>query len=305
MSAPVDPKRSPRPRPAPAAEKGPDPLEATRLARVIARSGLTSRREAEEWVQAGRVEVDGQVVHHPGHPVRDPQGVRVDGKPLPAPPPRVYYLLYKTRGTITSREDPQGRESVLEAVEGLPFRVEPVGRLDYNTEGALLLTNDGDLAHKLTHPSTRVPKRYLAKVWRTPDERTLERLRRGVHLEDGRTAPALVRVAESTDSGNCWLEITVTEGRNHLVRRMLEAVGHPCSKLRRESFATIGLRGLERGQIRALEADEVRRLQELVQGVEPSKAGRSERYKKGFARPKPPPNKPLSRKKARRGGPKG
>lgn len=273
----------------------------TRLARVIARSGAASRRSAEKVVQDGRVEVNGSVIWHPGHPVDpDRDHIRVDGKPLPKPPPLVYYLLFKPKGTITGRDDPGGRKSVLDLVEDLPHRVEPVGRLDFNTEGALLLTNDGDLAHKLTHPSFGVPKRYMAKVWRTPSERTLNRLRNGVMLEDGRSAPSLVRVAETTDNGNCWLEITVTEGKNRLVRRMLEAVGHPCNKLRRESFATLSIRGMDRGALRPLSAEEVARLQDIASGKDPAKAGHAFRYKKGFARPKSRPNKPLSRKKAAR-----
>lgn len=297
MSDPSD--RSPPPHTA--AKPAAASPDTERLARVIARAGLASRREAERWVQEGRVEVNGVVVWHPGHPV-DParDHVKVDGKPLPPPPPLVYYLLYKPKGTITSREDPDGRKSVIDLVEGLPERVEPVGRLDFNTEGALLLTNDGDLAHALTHPARGVPKRYLAKVWRTPTEKTLERLRRGVYLEDGRTAPALVRVVDDTEAGNCWLEITVTEGRNHLVRRMLETVGHPCNKLRRESFATISIRGMERGEVRALSAEEVARLRDIAEGKDPALAGHAFKYKKGFARPKAQANKPLSRKKAQR-----
>ncbi len=274
--------------------------ESMRLARAIARSGLASRREAERWITEGRVEVNGEPIHHPAttvDPSRD--AVKVDGKLLPERPDTSFYVMFKPKGTITGRDDPQGRDTIFDIVE-LPHRLEPVGRLDYNTEGALLLTNDGDLAHVLTHPSSKVPKRYLAKVWRTPSEKTLERLRRGIQLEDGRTAPAKVRIAERTDTGNAWLEITVTEGRNHLVRRMLEAVNHPVSKLRRESFATISIRGMERGDIRALTAEEVARLEDIVEGKAPKRAGQEFKYKKGFARPKQRPNKPLSKKKSRR-----
>ena len=212
----------------------------------------------------------------------------------------MYFLLYKPRDYITTRDDPEERKSVLDLVAGLPVRVEPVGRLDINTEGALLFTNDGDLAHKLTHPSSQVPKRYLAKVWKVPSEKTLERLRRGVVLDDGRTAPAKVRVAEVTDTGNAWVEITVTEGRNRLIRRMLEAVGHPVSKLRRESFATVSLRTLERGQLRPLTADEVARLRDIAAGIDPMRAGHSSRYRAGFARPKPGRPTPNYKKKRAR-----
>lgn len=258
-----------------------------RLAKVLAERGIASRREAERMIEEGRVTVNGEAVSHPGHPV-DPEAdkIRVDGKFIGAPPKRVYYLLYKPKGFITSRDDPEGRHSVLELLGEVPDLVQPVGRLDINTEGALLLTNDGPLAHKLTHPSTGVPKRYLAKVWKTPSEKTLQRLQDGIVLEDGKTAPCKARVVEGTDAGNCWVEITVTEGKNRLVRRMLAAVGHPVSKLRRESFATISLRGLQRGQYRTLSRDEVDRLRELAEGIPAQEAGRKARTSKvGFAKP--------------------
>lgn len=252
-----------------------------RLAKVLAARGIASRREAERMIEQGRVSVNGEAVSHPGHPV-DPvkDVIKVDGRIIGAEPKKVYYLLNKPKGYITGRDDPEGRLSVLELLRSAPDRVEPVGRLDINTEGALILTNDGPLAHKLTHPSTGVPKRYLAKVWKTPSEATIQRLESGVELEDGRTAPCRVRVVESTDAGNCWLEITVTEGKNRLVRRMLAAVGHPVSKLRRESFATISVRGLEKGQYRLLTAEEVSRLRDLASGVAPAEAGHGNRPSK-------------------------
>lgn len=260
-----------------------------RLAKVMAARGVASRREAERMIEAGRVTVNGEVVSHPGHPV-DPEHdhIRVDDKPLPAEPPKIYLLLYKPRGYITTRYDPEGRRSVLELLGDFATRVEPVGRLDFNTEGALLLTNDGALAHALTHPSRGVPKRYLAKVYRTPDQKDLERIAAGIWLEDGRTAPAKARVVETTDVGNAWIEVTVTEGRNRLVRRMLAALGHPVSRLKRESFATLSVRGMEPGDFRALEAEEILRLKEIAQGVHPAEAGRKgARKKEGFAQPDP------------------
>ena len=284
-----------------------------RLAKVIARTGLASRREAERLIEDGKVKVNGEVVHHPGHPVTHADQIAVDDQPLSAPSELVYYALYKPRGYITSRQDPEGRRSVVELFQHLPIRVEPVGRLDMDTEGILLLTNDGQLAHKLTHPSSEVPKRYMAKVWKTPDERKLKRLRNGIKLEDGRTAPCKLRVIETTDTGNCWIEVTVTEGRNRLIRRMFDAIGHPVNKLRRESFATIAIRGIERSEIRPLTHDEVERLQAIAAGETAQEAGHGSRYKTGFARPKPRPNKPLSKKKrmkkpgrsTRQSGPRG
>ncbi|MEZ4319064.1 MAG: pseudouridine synthase [Myxococcota bacterium] len=262
-------------------------MEPIRLNKLLAERGVASRREADDLISTGRVTVDGRVGTVEERVDPDEVDVRVDGTPLPEAPPRVYFLLYKPKGYITGRDDPRGRKSVLELVEHLPVRVEPVGRLDFDTEGALLLTNDGVLAHKLTHPSSAVPKRYRAKVYRTPDERDLALIRQGkVFLEDGATLPAKVRVVEQTDTENAWVEITVTEGRNRLIRRMFEKLGHPVAKLRRESFATLSLRGMERGDVRPLTSEEVRRIQDLANGTKPKNAGRLKRGK-GFAKPKP------------------
>lgn len=266
-----------------------------RLSKLIAQRGIASRREAEELIAEGRVTVNGKVVTAviPVHP--DDETIRIDGRPLPRPPPMVYYLMYKPRGTITGRDDPEGRRSVLDLVEDLAIRVEPVGRLDFDTEGALLLTNDGELANKLTHPSRKVPKRYVAKVYRTPDERDLQALRNGVFLEEGRTAPAKVRVLDSTDKANAWLEITVTEGRYRLIRRMLAQLGHPVAKLRRESFATLSIRGMERGQVRPLTVAEVQRLRDVAAGKAPARAGKKKG--KGFAKAKPDARRRPARRK--------
>ena len=272
-----------------------------RLAKVLAARGVASRRAAEVMITEGRVSVNDEVVHHPGFPV-DPEKdrIKVEGKAVKRPPKLVYYVMNKPKGYITGRDDPNGRPSVLDLLGALPERVEPVGRLDFNTEGVLLLTNDGALAHKLTHPSTGVPKRYLAKIYRTPSESTLARIERGVMLEDGPTGPMKVRVVEGTDAGNCWVEITVTEGRNRLVRRLFASLGHPVAKLRRESFATIALRDLELGQVRPLSADEVARLQDLVAGVAPAEAGKkAPRSKTGFAKPDPKWIEKRTRKKRR------
>lgn len=277
-----------------------DPTQGERLARLMAHRGVASRREAEEMITEGRVRVNGQVVRETRlvNPLTDE--IRVDGKALPPPPPHVYYLYYKPKGLLTTRDDPEGRATVFEVLDRLPFRVEPVGRLDFDTEGALLLTNDGDLAHKLTHPSGEVPKRYLVKVWKKPSDDKLEAIRRGrVYLEDGPTTPAKVRVVEETESGNCWVEVTVTEGRNRLVRRMFQQLHHPVSKLRRESFATLSIRGMERGQIRPLTDEEVRRLRDIAGGKKPQKAGRIER-RVGFAKPKPK-DRPQGRAKRLKG----
>ncbi len=277
-----------------------EPKEGERLARLMAHRGVSSRREAEEMIAEGRVKVNGRVVTKPCLVDAEKDEIRVDGKALPAAPPHVYYLYFKPKGLLTTRDDPEGRPTVFDALEGMPFRVEPVGRLDFETEGALLLTNDGDLANRLLHPSGEVPKRYLVKVWKKPSDEKLDAIRKGkVYLEDGPTRPAKVRVMEETEAGNCWIEVTVTEGRNRLIRRMFQQLRHPVGKLRRESFATLSIRGMERGSIRPLTSDEVRRLRDIAAGKKPERAGRVVR-KEGFAKPKPK-DRPQARAKRLRG----
>ena len=255
-----------------------------RVAKLLAKRGVASRREAEGWIAEGQVTVNGELAEVTTFVDPTTDVVKVNGKPIPAAPPKVYYLMYKPKGYITGRDDPEGRKSVLELLGDTPIRVEPVGRLDFDTEGALLLTNDGDLAHLLTHPSRQIPKRYLVKVYRTPDERDLKAIRDGVFLDDGRTSPARVRVLETTDTENAWLEVTVTEGRYRLIRRMFAQLGHPVSKLRRETFATLTIRGMERGQVRPLTGDEVERLRALAEGRKPQRV--AHKRGKGFAKPK-------------------
>lgn len=269
----------------------------TALGRLLASRGVASRRKAEDLIADGKVTVNGELADHPAMEV-DPEldQIRVEGDLLPAAPPPLYYVLYKPKGCITSRDDPQGRKSVFDYVE-LPHRVEPVGRLDFDTEGALLLTNDGSLAHALTHPSRQIPKRYRVKVWKRPGDRSLQKISEGkVYLDDGRVPPCKVRIVDDTDAGNTWLEITVTEGRNRLIRRLFAQIGHPVSKLRRETFATISIRGMERGQLRPLTGEEIRRLHDLAEGRQPERAGRV-KYKEGYARPKPKKRRHGQRKK--------
>ncbi|MEQ1565626.1 MAG: pseudouridine synthase [Myxococcota bacterium] len=269
-----------------------------RLAKLLSRRGVASRRAAEKLIEDGHVSVNGEVVT--GVVLVDPDAdrIRIDGRPLPSEPDLVYYVMYKPKGCITTRDDPEGRTSVFDVLGELPgvSKIEAVGRLDYDTEGALLLTNDGDLANALTHPKNQVPKRYLAKVYRTPSDRDLTAIREGIFLEDGKTLPARVRVVETTGTENAWIEVTVTEGRNRLVRRMLSTLGHPVSKLRRESFATVTIRGMERGQVRALSGEEIQRLRDLAAGTTPARAGKKKG--KGFAKAKPKRTRPTGRKKA-------
>jgi 23S rRNA pseudouridine2605 synthase len=264
-----------------------DEDRATRLGKLIAQRGVASRRKAEELILGGKVTVNGELETSPGRSVDpDVDHVKVEGRILPPEPKKVYFLMFKPRGVITGRDDPHGRPSVVDMLDAMRLRVEPVGRLDFNTEGALLLTNDGDLLHKLTHPSAEVPQRFAAKVYRTPDARDLQAIGRGVDLgEEGRTKPAKARVVDTTDTENAWVEVTVTDSQHRSVSRMLAALGHPGSKLRRESFATLSIRGMERGEVRPLTPEEVRRVLDIGQGAKPTKAGKAKRGR-GFAKPK-------------------
>jgi 23S rRNA pseudouridine2605 synthase len=191
--------------------------------------------------------------------------VAVDGKPVLADEAPRYYLLYKPPGVVTTLSDPQGRSTVKDLLREIPGRVFPVGRLDYDAEGALLLTNDGDLAHRLTHPRFQVERIYLAKVKGDPQEEALERLRKGVRLEDGPAQPKSVTVFERADR-NTWLKLVVREGRPHLIKRMCAAIGHPVVRLFRPSHAGLGLEGLRPGRWRPLTSREVEWVKRVANG---------------------------------------
>ena len=225
-----------------------------RLNAYLARAGVASRRKADELIKAGRVTVNGE----PGQLKTFVSGrdrVELDGRPLEKQR-LAYLLLHKPAGVVTTASDPQGRPTVVELVADHETRVVPVGRLDADTTGALLLTNDGELAHRLAHPRYEVEKVYEAEVEGDPSDETLRRLERGVELDDGRTAPARAkRLAPSR------VELALHEGRKHQVKRMLEAVGHPVTRLHRSRYAGLSLEGVEPGEWRELEPGEVARLQ--------------------------------------------
>ena len=229
-----------------------------RLQKVLAAAGFGSRRACEELIVDGRVLVNGEVAALGRRIDPDADNVEVDGVPVGVRPDLVYYLLNKRRGVVTTASDPQGRPTVVEQVPAEP-RVFPVGRLDADTEGLLLLTNDGDLTHRLTHPSFGVEKDYLAEVQGRPSAGAVRRLREGVELDDGLTAPA--KVALVPPNG---LRITIHEGRNRQVRRMCEAVGHPVVRLVRTRIGPLADRDLAPGAWRALETAEVRALERAV-----------------------------------------
>ncbi len=241
--------------------------EGERLQKVLARVGLGSRRHCDELIADGRVLVNGDVADLGRRVDPDRDRVEVDGVPIGVRPGLVTYLLHKPVGVITTAADPEGRPTVVSLVPSDP-RVFPVGRLDADTEGLLLLTNDGDLAHRLTHPSFGVDKEYLAHVRGRPSRRALRRLREGVELDDGITAPA--QVSELSPG---LLRVTIHEGRNRQVRRMCEAVGHPVERLVRVRIGPLVDRSLKPGAWRPLAPDEVRALERAA--ADPRRPGDS------------------------------
>ena len=230
-----------------------------RLARYLAHAGVASRRAAERLIAEGRVRVGGEVVTDPARDVDGSSEVEVDGARV-APEPREVWLVNKPAGVVSTAQDTHGREIVTGLVDS-PLRLYPVGRLDADTTGLILLTNDGDLANGLTHPRYGVPRVYRARVEPVPvPEAALRRLREGVDLDDGRTSPASVRQVEPG-----VLELTLAEGRKRQVRRMCEAVGHPVAKLERVAFGPLRLGELEQGAARRLSAAEVERLRKAAE----------------------------------------
>lgn len=243
------------------------PRQEERLQKVLAQAGIASRRHAEEIIIQGRVQVNGEVIRTLGTKVVSTDRIAVDGRPLPLPQKDyAYYLLHKPTGYITSVTDPQGRKTVMELMQKIPQRVYPVGRLDYDTSGLLLLTNDGDLAHRLMHPSYGVEKTYRVEVGEKIPEQALRRLEKGVLLEDGKTAPARVREVSPKGGGSSPVyEITIHEGRNRQVRRMFKAIGFPLRALKRMGFGPLELDpSLAQGAFRPLSKTEIQHLRQAV-----------------------------------------
>jgi 23S rRNA pseudouridine2605 synthase len=235
-----------------------------RLQKILSQAGVASRRAAEKLMVDGRVSVNGRTVLELGtkaDPAHD--DIRVDGRRIKAERPR-YILLNKPRGYVTTRKDEKRRKTVLDLLAGVREYVYPVGRLDYDTEGLLLLTNDGELAAHLTHPRHGVERTYEAHVAGMPDERAIEKLRKGIPLDGRRTLPADVRLLNRDRDADGVVLITIREGRNRQVRRMCEAVGHPVGRLKRIKFGPIGDRRLPVGAWRDLSAEEVGKLKSLA-----------------------------------------
>ena len=234
-----------------------------RLQKIIAAAGVTSRRKAEQLISSGQVEVNGQLITELGSkadPERD--HIRVSGKLLRGPEHHVYLLLNKPKGFVTTAADPEGRPTIMDLLRGLNTRVYPVGRLDYASEGLLLLTNDGELANSLTRASSHVPKTYLVKVSGRPSDEAVGKLRSGVVLREPgkapvKTAPAKIHLTR--DAPNPWYEITLIEGRNRQIRRMFEEVGHHVEKIKRVKYGPLEL-DVAPGEYRRLQPEEVQRL---------------------------------------------
>jgi 23S rRNA pseudouridine2605 synthase len=230
-----------------------------RLAKFLAHAGVASRRHAERLVTGGRVRVDGRVLTDPARDVDESNEIEVDGAAV-TPEQLEYHLVHKPAGVVSTAHDPEGRPKVTDMVDSAA-RLYPVGRLDVDSTGLVLLTNDGELANRLMHPRYEVPRTYRARVAGGPSKRSLQALRNGVALEDGRTRPAAVRVLTSPGRES-MLEITIHEGRNRMVRRMLEEVGHPVRALERVAFGPLELGRLRPGdsrKVRPRELEELRR----------------------------------------------
>ncbi|MEG1503989.1 pseudouridine synthase [Enterococcus sp. 22-H-5-01] len=231
-----------------------------RLQKIIAHAGIASRRKAEDYITSGRVSVNGEVIRELGTKVGKKDIVEVDGVPIYQEEP-VYYLFYKPRGVISAVSDDKKRKVVTDYFAAVPERIYPVGRLDYDTSGILLLTNDGDFSQRLAHPKHEIDKVYVAKVKGYAEKRVLMPLTRGVRIEGKKTAPARFEIL-STDkvAGTSIVELTIHEGRNHQVKNMLAAVGLPVQKLKRERYGDLTLQGLRPGEYRRLNNKEINSL---------------------------------------------
>jgi len=236
-----------------------------RLQKIIAHAGFASRREAEAMIREGRVTVNGRVVSELGSKAdADRDHIKVDGKLITQAEPHRYIIIYKPKEVMTTVEDPQGRRTVLQLVRGIRERIYPVGRLDYHSEGLVLLTNDGELAFKVSHPTHGSVKTYNVKVRGEPEDRLIDKLQRGITIDGKRTLPCEIARLRTTgrgdEEGNSWFEVKLREGRTQQIRKMFQAVGHPVSKLRRVAIGPISDPKLTPGVWRELTKSEVKML---------------------------------------------
>lgn len=237
-----------------------------RLQKILAKMGIASRRAAEEIILEGRVTVNGKAatIGMKADPSKD--HIKLDGKLLTKPEPKVYLMINKPKGVITTLSESEERPAIRDFLKKIKYRIFPVGRLDYDSEGLLLLTNDGDFAHAILHPSKKIPKTYHVKIKGVLEDNDIEKLKRGVKLKDGATSPSKVKKLRKAEE-NSWIEITIYEGRKRQVRRMLEKVGHPVLKLKRVRINGIELGNLAPGEIRYLTSEEVNKIKKEVQVI--------------------------------------
>ena len=257
-----------------------------RLQKIIAHAGFASRREAETMIRDGRVTLNGRIVTELGtkaDAARD--HIKVDGKLITRAEPHRYILLYKPKEVMTTVDDPQGRRTVIDLIRGVRERIYPVGRLDFHSEGLVLLTNDGELAYKVSHPTQGSVKTYHVKVRGVPEDRMIEKLRRGITLEGKRTLPADINRLKTTkrdDEGNSWFEVRLHEGRTQQIRKMFQAIGHPVAKLKRVAIGPITDPKLAPGVWRELTKQEVKMLATMKEpkSAKPRRAARPVSRKK-------------------------
>ena len=236
-----------------------------RLQKILSEMGIASRRKAEELILEGRVTVNGRVATIGMKADAAKDHIKLNGKLLIRPEPKVYLMLNKPAQVVTSLLDPEGRPTIKDFLKKVKYRIYPVGRLDYDSEGLLLLTNDGDFTQALLHPSKKIPKTYLVKVKGVPGEDQIHKLRTGIKLEDGMTAPAKIEKLRKTEN-NAWVEMTIHEGRNRQIRRMFDTVGHSVLKLKRIRINGIELKDLKPGEYRYLTPAEVNKIKKEVSG---------------------------------------
>ncbi len=234
-----------------------------RLQKIISKCGIASRRKAEELILEGQVKVNGATASLGMKADIDKDHIKVKGKLIQGVRRKVYLMLNKPDKCITSMNDPEGRPTVKDLLKGVKTSVFPVGRLDYNSEGLLIMTNDGDLANSILHPKKKIDKTYLVKINGILEEKDILKLEKGISLEDGKTSPAKIKKVKKTDA-NSWIEITIHEGRKRQIRRMLERLGHPVIKLRRIRINGLELGRLPIGAIRHLKPEEIDRLRKEV-----------------------------------------
>ena len=236
-------------------------MEEMRLQKYLAQCGVASRRSAEQIIKEGRVAVNGAIVTEMGIKIKKGEKVTVDGQVVKPEKNKYYILLNKPSGVLSSVKDDRGRDCVVNLIEGIDARLYPVGRLDYDTTGLLLLTNDGDFMQKVTHPSFEIWKTYRAVVKGVPTETDVKRFAEGLMLDDGKTLPAVLDVV-GYKGNNAIVEVSIREGRNRQVRRMMERIGHPVNSLTRISFGSLELGDLKPGKWRHVRPEEIARLTE-------------------------------------------